>query len=417
MLSKLKKDLSITFLGSMINAVCNIIWLALISREYGVEKYGIYIICQNLGVFIATFASVRTGDLIYKNHKENSLYNFMKLFSFILTMAVSILVFVVCYSFVDYVSESVYSEIPKDMIALSFVYIVLFSFNNYALAILRCEGKFNVLVKIESTFKVIQLLTGVVLLNFTSLLSKVDYIFYIWFGFNSILQIVLIVFATRGVFNEFSFCNFKRDYFSHKGEILNVLFHSNLLGYFKIATSPGDTFLIGLFAGANQVAIYNVALQVINIGVLVKNNLSNVLTAKIIQLYNGSISTLKTFVFKYIAITSMLSVLFILFIWLLGKPILDMFFGTQPDEILLLLVLMSFNYVVTLISLCYYPIALSVGDLKSRTILLTVKILFLISYILLFELSAIAFVIIELVFSILIRLINDYPLHKKVFHV
>ncbi|MCF7497153.1 oligosaccharide flippase family protein [Vibrio sp. L5-1] len=415
-MSKLKKDLSITFLGSIVSAVCNIIWLALISREYGVEKYGIYIICQNLGVFIATFASIRTGDLIYKNHKEKSLYNFIKLFSFILTMAVSTFVFVICYSIIDYVSGSLYSEIPRGMILLSFIYILLFSFNNYSLAILRCEGKFNTLVKIESTFKIVQLLTGVVLLNFTSLLSKVEFIFYIWFGFNSILQIVLIIFATRGVFKKSSFYNLKINYFAHKDKILNILFHSNLLGYFKIATSPGDTFLIGLFAGAHQVAVYNVALQVINIGVLVKNNLSNVLTAKVIQLYSDSISNLKTFVSKYIAVTSMLSVLFIFFIWLLGKPILDLFFGTQPNEISLLLLIMSLNYVVTLVSLCYYPIALSVGDLKSRTILLTVKILFLVSYIFLFELSAIAFVIIELVFSILIRLINDYPLHKKVFH-
>ncbi|TMP02595.1 hypothetical protein CWC11_17460 [Pseudoalteromonas sp. S3178] len=416
-MSRLKKDISITFIGAIITALCNILWLALVSREYGVESYGIYVICQNLGVFIATFACVRTGDLIYKYHQANSeLFRFIKLFTLLLTLLVSLLVTLVLFFLLPIIAENFYSNIPINMLYLSAVYVFFFSFNNFSLAIIRCNGDFKKLVKIESSMKLAQLIFGAFLIYYTELIPNVTYVFYIWFLFNVLIQIILLILAVNGMLKIRCFQSIKGNFFRYKTDIYSVLYHSNLMGYFKIASSPGDTFLIGLFGGPTQVAIYNVALQVINIGVLVKNNLNNVLAPRIIQLYKRGTDKLKSFVYKYIVYSSVISAFFCLFIYLFGKNIIDLFFGKQPDEIELLLLVMALNYVITLISLCYYPIALTIGKLRPRTILLTIKTMLLFLYIALFGLTAEAFVIFELTFSILIRLINDYPLHKKVFH-
>lgn len=415
-MASFRKDLSITLIGSVISAVCNIMWLAIISRKFGVEQYGIYIICQNLGIFIATFANIRMSDLIYKYHNGGvDDYSNVKVFSYVVTIIVSVIITFSCYILLDYVSNNIYSNVPILMLKLAVIYVFFHCFNNISLAILRCSGKFDLIVKIDSTFKIAQLVIGGYLIALTDYIDSVEYVFLIWFVFNTMIQIVLIVYSILDVNFNTSFKNIVKFLKVNGKDIYIITFHSNLLGYFKIATSPGDTFLIGLFSGPMQVAMYNVALQVINLGVLIKNNLTNVLTPKLIAMASENKEKLHSFIMRYFYYSSMFSLLFIVVVYFFGSLVIEFIFGVQPSEFHTLLLLMTLNFCLTLISLCYYPLALSRSELKARTVVLTIKIFVLFSYIILFDLTAISFVAIELFFTLVIRIVNDYPLHRKVF--
>ncbi len=66
---------------------------------------------------------------------------------------------------------------------------------------------------------------------------------------------------------------------------LAMLFQTNLAGYFRLAFSPGDIFLLGLFSTPTQVALYGFAAQLAKPLTVLNSNLQVALTPEVTTLW------------------------------------------------------------------------------------------------------------------------------------
>ena len=197
-----------------------------------------------------------------------------------------------------------------------------------------------------------------------------------------------------------------------KALIRSNLFHTNLVGYLKIASDTGGMFLLGIVADPTQVAFFNIAKQLTQPLKLLKDHIQNAFTPEIMKMWaKEQFRSLYTIIKKFEKFAFLVGGVFIFLLILLMKPILLListseYFGAI-DTIIVLSIALYLNFTFTL----FYPLTVAMDRMPKRNIVVSLRVVYL-AIGLVIGLSAFSLGLVHLAGVLTVRLFSDIPLFR-----
>ncbi|HBY80181.1 MAG TPA: hypothetical protein DEG47_24935, partial [Cyanobacteria bacterium UBA11148] len=200
----------------------------------------------------------------------------------------------------------------------------------------------------------------------------------------------------------------------YRPELVPTLFHTNLVGYLKVASDTGGIFLLGILASAEQVAIYGVAQQLIRpLVVIFRRNINTSVSPEIVKLWaEGKLEQLKNFVNSFVKVNFIVGGFFIIFLISLAPKIILLVSNENYLKALPIFYILSVTNYLSLISIILYPVCLIMGMMSRQNLILVCNLIALGIFIFI-GLDGVKMAIIQLVGTINLWLFLEIPLMKK----
>jgi O-antigen/teichoic acid export membrane protein len=196
----------------------------------------------------------------------------------------------------------------------------------------------------------------------------------------------------------------------YRRRLTSTFFDVNLYGYFhKLTAAPGDTFLLGVFSTPSEVALYGIAQQIVRAVVILQNNIQAALTPEVVTLWSKSkVRQLYRLAVYYSASTLGVGAIGVLLVFLLAGPVVVLI--SKPDylDALPVFYVLVLAVYISLSTLPFYAIALSMDMLRRRNIALLVKVL-LMGFAILSGLGALKMGFVQLLGAVSVVVLCDLP--------
>jgi O-antigen/teichoic acid export membrane protein len=169
----------------------------------------------------------------------------------------------------------------------------------------------------------------------------------------------------------------------YRSELLRCLFHSNLSSYLQLTVSPGDIFLLGVFAPPTEVALYGLARQLAAPPAILQANVQAALTPEVTSLAaKGQWIPLERLVRRYVASAFALGGLLVGATLLFGHLFTSWL--ARPEYVTALWVLPPLLLAswLLLIFLVFRPLAISLDLLRWHNLALAVSSVVLLALVL-----------------------------------
>ena len=313
---RFRRNLSISLLGSVLTLVIKLGQTALLTRALRIDDFGRVLIVLNLFVFLEALVGLRVSDVMFrfyqplKERQDARALQGLLLLCLGISLATGLLIGGGVFALSTVLAKLCYHSPELAPLFRLYGCTVLVSvFHEVYEPILRLYDRFHAIV-------VPQVLGG--LTTFTILAAY----FAAADGYNlkavvaafaigSLVQTVPpLMLALRLVKPSLSGTRMQpaaRALNKYRPELLRCLFHSNLSGYLKFATDPGDVFLLGLFSTPAQVALYGLARQLTAPVALLQTNAQTAVAPEVISLVTKQrFAQLKRLVGRYVVTASVL---------------------------------------------------------------------------------------------------------------
>ncbi len=423
LVNRLIKNFSIGFIGSLILALIGIGRTALLTKSISIETVGKIFIILNLFELLSSFFSVRVNDLLFrfypqfKSEQNKGALQGLLYLSLLLSLTIGLLI-----SFGVFVSAPWFCEKFYDNKELAnsfriFAPVMLFSnFQGFYTTILRLHDRFSCVVvpQIFGTLITFTLLVFYFLMGITD--YKIEWVI-VFFALGTIAQslipLVISLRITSPVLKrgkDFSVFSHLRPY---KKKLISNLFHTNLVGYLKVASDTGGLFLLGILSAPTQVAYFGIAKQITTPLKMIKNNFQNAIAPEIVQLWSEKHLSKLYELIKKILLSSITwggvsAILLIVF----AKPLLmllttNAYFPAIPT-IYLLIAASYLNFISTV----FYPLTVAMDYMPRRNFVVSFRLIFL-GLGVLYGLNAFVLGIVHLLGVIFTRIFADFPLMRR----
>jgi O-antigen/teichoic acid export membrane protein len=379
------RNFSISFAGSLGLMFLSLLRTAVLTKSLVINDYGRFLIVINLVSFLINFLSFRVEDLFYRLlptfKEEEDIGGLRGLFfiGIILSISIGLLVNIGTFIFAPWISENIYHD-PELALAIriySFT-ALLWASQGFSTSILRLKDRFASVVFPRVIGAFIAVVGFYIYFNFTETYSLV--VVVLIFCLEVLIQ---TIFPLYQAFRSISQYIFTRNYpvarslYKHRNNILRTIFNTNLYGYlYKITGSPGDLFLLGVFATPAQVAIYNIAQQIVRAVIVLQNNIQTAITPEIVSLWaKGKVTQLYRLIIRFSSVSFSIGIIAIIVGYLLARPIVLLISSIEYIDAVFVLYVLILKVYLTFSTLPFYSMTLSMDQLSKRNFALFFQLL------------------------------------------
>jgi O-antigen/teichoic acid export membrane protein len=409
---RFSKNLSITVVGSLLTISTKLIQAFLLTRFLKIDDYGRVLIVTNFGIFLNSLLGVRVNDAIFRFFQplkeENDVASIRRLLltCFTLSLLSCVLLFVLILVCAEVVAGKLYHD-PSLSVLLKLMAstLVVFSFSGIYESILRLHDRFS--------FLLISQIAGSV----ASLIALSVYLLTLK-GTEYDLRIVVGIIAAgvliQGLPPLIKALQLLKPYFDDRSKqevqagftakLVSCLVYSNLSGYLKFATSPGDIFLLGVFASPVQVAWYGLAKQFAAPLSFLEVTIQTAITPEIVFLRaKQRYQHLKQLVMRYLAVSGVLCGIVLALGLILGRLLFLKVMRAEYESALPVFYCLLIASTVLTVLLVFRPLAVALDQLKWHNVTLIVSVLLVLIVIITDQLSAMTMSLIQLNEAIALR--------------
>jgi O-antigen/teichoic acid export membrane protein len=419
---RFSRNVSISVFGSGLTLAIKLLQTALLTRMLKIEDYGRVVIVLNLFVFLDAFFGFRVGDAMFrfyqplKEQADDGSLKRLLLVCLALCLASGLLICGVVWMLSPWLADRLYPGLALGTLFNIYACTILVSaFSGFYEPILRMHDRFTSIVVPQVLGS---LCTLTILSLYFSTANGYDVKLIITaFAIGVLVQsLPPLVHALRIAKPHLVKRSAKAGLQSSarlRTDLIRCLLNSNLSGYLRIGITPGDVFLLGLFASPAQVALYGLAKQLTAPLSLLATNTHTAISPEITLLVaKRKFKHLQRFVVQYLASSLILSLSLLLAALLLGRMLLGLF---QPQYIAALpsfYVLMTV-VAVTLVFVAFRPLAVSLDLLQWHNLGLLLSSVAVVIFVFIGELSAFRMACIQLGDTLIVRLLVNLLVWKR----
>lgn len=417
---RFRRNLSVSVAGAIVAVGIKLCQTLLLTKALRIDDYGRVLIVINLFVLLNSFFGLRVSDVLFrffptlKEKDDTRALQGLLFLCFGLSVLTAGIIASGTFVIAPWLAERVY--VNQELASLFKIYgwtLLLSSPSDVFGPILRMYDRFTFLI-------VSQILGSVVTLGLLALylgttdqyrLTNVILIFAV----GVVIQNVLLAVHTARVVKQYlrdpSISLAARALRSHRRHLIRCLFNSNVSGYLKLALSPGDLFLLGIFSSPTQVAVYGIAKQLTGPLALLQANVQLAITPEITWLAaQRKIAQLKRLILKYVLSAFIGGGLLTIGSILLGHLLVVQFFKPEYiDALPIFYVLLIATWALLIIS-TFRPLAVSFDLLKYDNLTHLTTTLILVSTILVGWFNGLTMALIQLFAVAVLRLIFNLPI-------
>lgn len=418
---RFRRNVSISVLGSGLSLAIKLGQTALLTRLLKIDDYGRLLIVLNLFVFLDSFFGFRVSDVMFrffpplKEENDARALKGLLLVCLGISLASGLLIYSVVVVLSPWLAERLYQNLGlAPLFNLYGCTILISAFTGVYEPILRIHNRFTSIVAPQVLGSLITLaILGVYFATIPASDSSINggyslKAIVVAFVVGALVQTVPpFVQALRLVRPCLLGVKAKESVqaLSSYRRVLTACFvNSNLSGYLKFATSPGDLFLLGLFSSPSQVALYGLAKQLTAPLALLQFNISTAITPEITSLFGKrKFEQLKRLVARYVASTLVLSSVLLVSALLLGRILIVRW--VQPEYLAALPVFYALTVVVWLMLVfhVFRPVAMSLDLLRWHNLALLMSAGIVVLFIIVGRLNALTMACIQLAEVLILR--------------
>jgi O-antigen/teichoic acid export membrane protein len=410
---RFRRNVSITAFGSGLSLAIKFAQTALLTRVLSIEDFGRLLIVLNFFVFLDSFFGMRVSDAMFRffpsfkeQGEERSLKGLLLFCSF-LCLTSGLLIYGLVFFLSPRLADRFYPNLG--LAPLFRIYgctILLISFSGVYEPILRLHDRFSSVVAPQVLGGIITLVLLFVYFaqQSTYSLQVVVAIFTIGVFIQTIPPLIQATWLVRRFSSGPNIYESMRALNQHRSALTKTFLNSNLSGYLKLAISPGDIFLLGLFSTPTQLAWYGLAKQFTAPLAFLQTNIQTAVTPEIAALTSKrKFAQLKSLLARYLVRTFAISSLLLIFVILVGHVLIVNFLPAGYATALPVFYLLSVAAWLLLVFLVFRPLALSLDQLKWHNLALFASTCLVVIVILAGRLSAMTMAVIQLADALIIR--------------
>jgi O-antigen/teichoic acid export membrane protein len=217
--------------------------------------------------------------------------------------------------------------------------------------------------------------------------------------------------------DEFKFSEVLRALPPYRREIKSCLVNSNLSGYLKLAISPGDLFLLGLFSSTTQVAWLGLAKQLIAPLAFLQTNIQTAVIPEISGLVAAAkFNQLKRLMRRYLYQMSVMGTIMLVMIVVVGRFLILNILPVEYAGALPAFYLLAIASSLMLAFLIFRPLALNLDLLRWHNLILLMSSIAAVGLILTGRLSALNIAWIQLGEVVILRSLFGFALYHRLRH-
>ena len=410
---RFRRNVSISALGSGLALGIKFGQTALLTYVLTVEDFGRVLIVLNLFVFLDSFFGMRVSDAMFrffpafKDNGDRKSLKGLLLVCLGLCLISGVFIYTVVFLLSPWLADRFYPNLG--LTPLFRIYgctVLLTSFSGVYEPILRLHDRFGSVVAPQVLGSAVTL----AMLGFY-FLKQPHYSLEVVaavFAIGVLIQTVPPLFKALRLTNHFLSAGKTgeslRSLRAHRSALTSCLFNSNLSGYLKMAISPGDIFLLGLFSTPSQLALYGLAKQLTAPIAFLQTNIQTAVIPEIADLAGKrKFAQLKELLIRYLVRMSAISAVVLIGVILLGHLLIVNFLRPEYAAALPLFYMLAIAAWLLLTLLVFRPLALTLDALKWHNLALLASTALVLIVITAGRLSGLTMAVIQLADALVIR--------------
>ena len=410
---RFRRNVSISAVGSGLSLGTKFGQTALLTQVLTIEDFGRVLIVLNLFVFLDSFFGMRVSDAMFrffpafKNQGDDKSIKGLVLLCLGLCLVSGVFIYAIVFFLSPWLADRFYPNLG--LTPLFRIYgstVLLTSFSGVYEPILRLHDRFGSVVAPQVLGSAVTLaMLGIYFIRQPAYsLEVVAAIFAIGVLIQTAPPLFKALRLAKGFLSPAKTSESLRSLRVHRRALTSCLFNSNLSGYLKMAISPGDIFLLGLFSTPSQLALYGLAKQLTAPIAFLQTNIQTAVIPEIAELAGKrKFAQLKDLLISYLVRMSALSAIVLLGVILLGHVLIVSFLRPEYAAALPLFYLLAVAAWLLLTLLVFRPLALSLDALKWHNLALLASTALVAIVIVTGRLSGLTMAVIQLADALVIR--------------
>ena len=398
---------------------------SVLTRAFSLEDYGRLVLVISLSVFLTAFVSVRVGDSLYSFYPrflasgELGALHALLVICLAVCLALGGMLTLVLYLGSGMLATYVYHDplLIGPLRAYSIVPILL-SMAEFTVPLLRLNDRFRVVALSQafgSLTALVIIVAYVARIEIPSL-TLVTGLMALLVVLQGVPPLGVSLWVCQKVLRHGTLREAFGELKPYRKELGTTFMHTNLVGYLKLASAPGDQFLLGLTSSAEQVALYGFARQLTAPLSTLQSSVHAALLPETTSLYaKGSWGELRGLLRQYFRWAAAAGAACVLVVALLVRPVIRVF--ATPDYLPAAgpTILLALTVALALFTSPSYPIGVVSGRLQRYNLTQVVGVAILALYLLLFDPTAMGLAVAVLLGVIAVILGFALPVYRSVF--
>lgn len=419
--TRLRSNISIVLLGSILSLVLSLSRTWLLIDSLIIEEYGEILLVINFYTFLGVVLDVKIVDILFKYipRLENSGEDKMVVGLYYAAMAIPVMI-IILFSFLFFVfgktiSGFLYGETEIYSLLVVFHFAgCLALFNGFSTAVLRINDKFGATVwpvVLGNAFIVLMLVHSHFNLSYTQ--KEILVLIAIGSGAGTLFPLFLGVYTIRKRYAQYSILDSVLSLKKVGKDVLSTVFQTTLASYLKLGSETGGVFLLGVLSTPAQVAIYNVALQMLRPLTILQNSIGAAIFPEISRMVaSGERLEVKRFTKAITSFLMLISAPLLLVLFFLASIFVKQVANTEYNDSMQILYVLSVGSVLAFVTLPFYQLAVLFEKLRFRNIIVSVRFVYL-GIAVFFGFNSLSLSFSQSVGSLTTRIFNDYKLYKE----
>jgi len=418
---RFRRNISISVAGSGLALVAKLAQTALLTRELRIDDYGRVLIVLNLFVFLDSFFGLRVSDVMFRffpalrEQADKRALKGLLVLCLGICLASGLIIYGGVVILSPWLANRFYPNLELAPLFRIYGYTILFSsFSGVYEPVLRLHDRFTAIVapQVLGSLVTLALLgiyfatrsgTGVSSTEGQSITAVVA-AFAVGAFIQSAVPMIKALRLVRPFLSGVSIREGVQALAAHSRSITACLMNSNFSGYLKFAISPGDVFLLGLFATPAQLALYGLAKQLTAPLSFLQANIQTAITPEISSLVaRRKFAQLKRLLVRYLMLTFALGSLLLVCATVLGRWLVLQFLAAEYLAALPVFYLLIIAAWLMLALVVFRPLALNLDLLHWHNLALLVSTLVVAGVIIAGKLNAMTMAYIQLAEVLILR--------------
>jgi O-antigen/teichoic acid export membrane protein len=422
---RFRRNVSITVVGSGAGVVLKLMQAILLTKFLRIDDYGRVLIVTNLSLFLNSFLGVRVNDAIFrffqpfKEQNDTAALRQLLLISLGLCLTSALVIIILILALSGTLAEYVYLDSGLATLFKIFaVTLVVTSFSGIYEPILRLDDRFSLLMWSQVLGSLVTLITLAV---YFLLPGRGEYDLRIVVGslvlgvlIQGITPLVKTLQLLKPFLSQKNDTTLKKNF---RSELAGCLVNSNLSGYLKFATSPGDIFLLGLFSSPTDVAWYGLAKQFAAPLSIMEVTIQTAITPEIILLRaRERWQQLEHLIARYVGAMALLGGAVFLPLLLLARMIFLTLLPPQYAGALPVFYCLITSALLLLLLLVFRPLAVTLDLLKWHNLALVGGVVLLLLLIATHRLDSLSMAYVQLIDAAVFRAAFGFFVWRRLRH-
>lgn len=423
---RLFKNFSIGIFASVANIILSLVKTAILTKTLTVSNYGAVMIVVNFYAFINMILDVKINDLLFrfmpdfeeKRDKEAlaGIINLCLLICVVIMMTSAVTIML----FSDWIANTFYDN--PEIGTLLIVYLIAGASNvlrGFSTGILRLKDKFVHIVAPQVIGNLV-IVISISVYFFLLQESELNIVTAI-IAFGTLLGLIIPFYFslkfTKEIRGNISIKASLKSLSTYREKVTSTMLQTNIASYLKLGSETGGIFLLGVFGSSVQVALYNVAFQMVKPLKVLQDNVQPAVYPEIVKFYaEKRFKALKSMVKKITVVNTLTGGAALVVAYFLIEPILLIFTTSEYLDAVPVFMIIVPTIFLTFISLCFYPLTVVMDKLKWRNFIVSLRFIFL-GAVYLVGFSAVNVAWAQIIGSLTTRTFNDLPLYKKLNNI